>query len=356
MATKTLAQLLAGFGAFTQELFIPRSQFAGTADTIGLVTALKDGELAVFSNDYFNNLFWVYITSGAAIGDIRNISDFTQTGGIITPDIDFHGAPLVGSEYQIWKVHPQDAIDALNDALVSIYPKLYRKIVFEDLGHSLLASNAASGQTDVIVADATLFFVGQEVTIEDTLSSEDCTIASIVAATNTLTMEDNLTNAYATTRSADVTAKSGHYFNLGATIGNSRVTNAYLRADSTSMRKDAPEHKIITSSAGARQIYFPIAVSVDDQTFILEATGRLESVAAASPAGTVTIDAERVDLLYCQAAYHFYMRQANQVSAGDSQRLMAYAGTFFQKVLRDYRNLWMHKPQEVMDLTTDGDY
>jgi len=71
---------------------------------------------------------------------------------------------------------------------------------------SNLASNAASGQADVIVADGTIFTAGEIVTVTDTADSEDAIILSI--ATNTLTMTANLTNAYTTARSAKVNANS----------------------------------------------------------------------------------------------------------------------------------------------------
>jgi len=71
---------------------------------------------------------------------------------------------------------------------------------------SNLASNAASGQADVIVADGTIFTAGEIVTVTDTADSEDAIILSI--ATNSLTMTANLTNAYTTARSAKVNANS----------------------------------------------------------------------------------------------------------------------------------------------------
>ena len=365
MATKTLAELLLGLGAFTKELVIPRAQFAGTADTDGTAALLKDTELNVFADDYFNSDYWVYITaggtSGGGAGSIRNIENFTQTGGIVDPDIDFSGIPKIGATYQIWKCHVQDIIDALNDALVSIYsapprPKLYRKIVFETLGQDDLAQNAAAAQAVVEVSDDTLFFVGQVVTVTDDNDSETATIESIDAATNKLTMEDNLTNAYTTAANAKVVAQSGKYFNLGATIGNARVTGLFLKTDDESTRTRQTAFEIIQSLAGDRQIYFPDhTVSVDDQTLIIEAMGKLETVTASSPTGTVTIDAERVGLLYAEAAYHFYLRQAREVSSGDIERLMALARDYRRMVYDDLKSLWMPRIIEYADMTTDSD-
>jgi len=357
MATKTLADLLLGFGSFSQQLIIPRSQFKGTADTDGTVDALKDTELNVLADDYFNDDYWVYITDGGTggggAGDIRNIVDFTKVGGIVQPDISFSGIPKIGATYQIWKCHVQDVIDALNDALASIFPKLYKKLVWTDLGHSLLTADAALGQKNVVVADESLFFIGQGLTLKDDNASENCTIASITASTHTLTMADNLTNSYTVAATAKVYAKSGKYFNLGATIGNARLSGVFLQADSTSQRKPWTNCWVIYSSSGQRQLYFPIAVSVDDQTWVVEAMGRLEELT--NPTDTVSVDDERVKLLYAETAYHFYFRQSNLVSAGDIRRLRALALSYRDQVNADYRRLWQPAPIERASIKTDED-
>jgi hypothetical protein len=67
---------------------------------------------------------------------------------------------------------------------------------------SLLTANAASGQKDVVVADASEFSEGAGITIIDSNHSEACTIDSI--AGNTLTMVDNLTYTYTTVAYAEV--------------------------------------------------------------------------------------------------------------------------------------------------------
>jgi hypothetical protein len=70
-------------------------------------------------------------------------------------------------------------------------------------GGSLLTGDAASGQKDVTVADATYFKVGDIVHIHDLApNDEECTVASI--AGSTLTMSVNLTNAYTVLNSAKV--------------------------------------------------------------------------------------------------------------------------------------------------------
>ncbi len=355
MHTFTLAELLLGFGAFTREMTIPRSQFAGTADTLGTADLLKDTELNVFVDNYFNDDYWVYITDGGPLGggdgDIRNIADFTQVGGIVDPDITFSGIPKIGATYQIWKVHVQDVIDALNDAIMSIYPKLYRKVIFETIGQDDLKNNAAAAQAEVEITDDTLFFVGQTVTVTDDNDSEELIIESIAPATNKLTMTTNLTNAYTTAASAKVVAGSGKYFNLGAAIGDTRVTGVFVKYDDESTRCRVTDFEIIQSLAGDRQIYFPHhTVAVDDDVWIIESKGKLEAVLASTPAGTVTLEDRRDKLLYAEAAYHYYSRQASDISSGDFERLSALANKYRAMVYSDYRHLWMPKPIEVADI------
>jgi hypothetical protein len=74
---------------------------------------------------------------------------------------------------------------------------------------SSLASNAASGQKDVVVDDAELFFDEQYLTIsDDTPQSENIQIDSIALSTKTLTLKANLTNSYTTAQNALVTGRA----------------------------------------------------------------------------------------------------------------------------------------------------
>jgi len=79
---------------------------------------------------------------------------------------------------------------------------------------SLLAADAADGQPDVEVADATVFCAGQTVTLTDDNATESLTILSINYGTNVVTMTGNLVNAYTV---ADNGVLSGTGSILGAT-------------------------------------------------------------------------------------------------------------------------------------------
>ncbi len=341
--TIALSTLITGFSDFIGDKVVE-----STADS-GDATKLVDAALAIYGDGWFAE-YYIYITSGSASGDDRRIQAFTQLTGTVEPYVNFSAAIAIGNTFQIKKTDTTQAIQAINDAIISLFTKerLYRKVVFESLGLSLLASNANAAQADVIVADATLFFAGQEVTIADDNDSEDCTIDSINTTTNTLTMDAVLTNSYTTAANAKVTAKSGQYFNLGSTIGDARVTGLFIKLDETSKRKRYTAWEVITNSSGVRQLYFSSSISVDDQTWVIEAIDKLEEVA--DPTDTITLEDRRVDLLYAESAYHFYLRQANDVSSGDYEPLMALAGRYRQQALGDFRSLQMAKPVEVADI------
>jgi len=346
---------MAGFNQFIEAV-----EVSSVADATSDATQIVDAALSIYGDGYFND-WWIYMTNGLASGDVRQVETYTLVGTILDPFVDFSGVVAVGDTYELHKSNPDSVKRSINDAIISLFSapprsKRYRKIVFETLGQDDLENNAAAAQAVVEVSDDTLFFVGQVVSVEDDNDSEDATIESIDAATNKLTMEDNLTNAYTTAANAKVVAKSGKFFNLGATIGNTRVTGLFVKEDDESTRKRITAFEIIQSLAGDRQIYFPDhTISVDDQTLIIEARGRLEAVLASTPAGTVTIDAERVDLLYAEAAYHYYLRQAREVSSGDIERLMALARDYRRQVFDDFRHLWMPRITEYADLTMDSD-
>ena len=342
--TIALSVLITGFDDFVQA-----ENVVSAADVGSDATNIVDAVLAIYGDGWFAG-WWAYITAGVAEGDIRQIEGFDSATYTLTPYVDFSAAVANGDTYELHKNNPDYVIRALNDAFDSLFTqyRLYRKIVFESLGQDDLASNAASAQADVIITDDTLFFAGQTVMITDDNGSEDATIDSINATTNTLTMEDVLTNAYTTAASAKVVAKSGKYFNLGATIGNARVMGLYSRADSTSRRNRLNSFEIITSNAGDRQLYSPTAISVDDKTWIIEAIDRLEELE--DPTDTITLEDRRAKLVYAEAAYHFFLRQSNDISAGDYERLAALSNRFRQQALTDFRNLQMPRPIEVADM------
>lgn len=347
--TIALSTLLTGFEEYIEALAVE-----STADAGSDATKIVDAALSIYGDGYFND-WWIYMTDGLASGDIRQVETYTLVGTILDPYVDFSAAVAVDNTYELHKHNPDSIKRSINDALLSIYPKLYRKIVFESLGMDDLANDTVAPPQPVVeVTDDTLFFVGQKVTVKDDVASEDAIIKSIDSGANELTMEKDLTKTYTMADHAKVVAQSGKYFNLGATIGNARVTGVFIKTDEHSTRKRVTGFEIIESLAGERQIYFPgSGVSVDDQTWIIEAMGKLEELTI--PASTITLEDRRVNLLYSEAAYHFYLRQSNDISAGDIDRLIALAREYRRRVYDDYRSLWLPRITEFADITTDGD-
>jgi len=85
--------------------------------------------------------------------------------------------------------------------------KAAQDILDESLYSANLASNASSGQKNVVVSNGTgvNFWIGKIVNISDTSASEQNTIASISG--DTLTMVTNLSNTYTTAHLAKITYK-----------------------------------------------------------------------------------------------------------------------------------------------------
>lgn len=85
----------------------------------------------------------------------------------------------------------------------------------QDSVSSLLTTDANLGQADVIVANASLFFEGQWVTIsDDTPDTENNQVDSINITTNTLTMVNNLTANYTVAQNAVVTGRKTQGYGL----------------------------------------------------------------------------------------------------------------------------------------------
>lgn len=325
-------------------------------------TKIVDSGLTIYGDDYFVD-WWVYVTSGNAKGDMRMIESFIKLTGTIDPYVDFSAAVAGGNRFEVHKYNPDTIKRCINDALASIVTrpdprtgrkhKLYRKIVFTDLGHSLLLNDAASGQPYIDVYDVTLFYKGQKITISDNNRSEDAEIKDAVSDIK-LELTAKLTNSYDTTKNAQVYAKSAAYFNLGGTIGEARVTGVFTQADRNSQRKRQVGWQVIHDPDCPRMIYFPSSISVDSGTWIIEAVGSFERLS--SPSDICSIDDGKVNVLYAEAAYHLYSKLANDISAGDTVRLEALAQKYRNMVDIDFRGQWMPLPREHISLKTDSDY
>ena len=81
----------------------------GTA-TGGSATTLEDTSLACYGNDYFNDQdAWIYIRSGTYAGSYRRITDFVQTGGVVTFSPTLAGSIVSGVTYSIHHTRSEDS-------------------------------------------------------------------------------------------------------------------------------------------------------------------------------------------------------------------------------------------------------
>lgn len=100
-------------------------------NTITTTTAIAASNLVIstslahYHNDNFNDTHYVHILTGANAAAIRKISDFATTTGQIT----VYGAALstdgaTQATFNVVKFHPNDVLQAINDATYEVYPAL----------------------------------------------------------------------------------------------------------------------------------------------------------------------------------------------------------------------------------------
>ena len=111
-------------------------QFSTTTLITGLDAYIISTSLAQFGDDYFNNKWWVLITSGNNIGVKRLVKDYTAG----SYRLEVYGANLLAETVQVTcelhKYDPDDIKAAINKA--RLYPGLHVPLVDE----TLLGNNA----------------------------------------------------------------------------------------------------------------------------------------------------------------------------------------------------------------------
>jgi len=76
-------------------------------------------------DDYFNNRWYVHLTSGTNSGDIRRVTDYAQSTGTITGGGANWGDNESGSiNFELSSFHPQDVQDAYNEAREIVFPDI----------------------------------------------------------------------------------------------------------------------------------------------------------------------------------------------------------------------------------------
>lgn len=145
MATlsNTLALARQGFLEYLGEF---HSSTTSAAGNVGGTTFPDSTNLVDKADDYFN-LWWALITASTTstiVGEVRRISDFTQSTGTVTVIAAYAAQVPISSTYELLMYHPTTMIRwALNKALQEVYKSLPKSILNEDLitGNALPNSN-----------------------------------------------------------------------------------------------------------------------------------------------------------------------------------------------------------------------
>jgi len=174
----------------------------------------------------------------------------------------------------------------------------FTDIVIRGTPSTRLTSNAVSSQDVVLVADTSIFIVGQEVNIySGTVSNgERFTIASIDSGTR-LTLSENLTNTYTTVATATI-CKSTSFDPIV-------LTTNVVDAPSSALVTGTPRAQeliiyLTTDSAGTTEIsddgtsppYFPASVHSTTST---SATAALTKQITVESEGTITVSSMYVE-------------------------------------------------------------
>ena len=76
-------------------------------------------------DDYFNNRWYVHLTSGTNSGEIRRVTDYAQSSGTITGGGANWGDNESGSiNFELSTFHPDDVKDAYNEAREIVFPDI----------------------------------------------------------------------------------------------------------------------------------------------------------------------------------------------------------------------------------------
>ena len=85
-------------------------------------------------DDYFNNRWYVHLTSGTNSGDIRRVTDYVQSSGTITGGGANWGDNESGSiNFELSTFHPDDVKDAYNEAREIVFPDIATVVDIETI-------------------------------------------------------------------------------------------------------------------------------------------------------------------------------------------------------------------------------
>ncbi len=184
-------------------ILIVSTQYKRVSNLATLVDGVEDGNYPDAENDLIGKTVPITIGEFNGLND-RNLARFQR----------------VSNKEEIYDL--QDWLAPGLTPITKYFPIVKTSDVSSDI-----ASNANSGQKNVTVqaGEGSLFSVGDTVTIRDDVASEQNVIASI--ATDTLTMEDNLTNTYTTANQGAVDQNPSLTYQIVVAVGGSTSTFPY---------------------------------------------------------------------------------------------------------------------------------
>ena len=98
--TIALSVLMSGFEDFIEALAVVSDADAGSN-----ATKIVDASLSIYGDGYFND-WWIYVTSGDALGDIRRVEAHTFADTTLDPFVDFSAVVAAADDYELHKNNP----------------------------------------------------------------------------------------------------------------------------------------------------------------------------------------------------------------------------------------------------------
>ena len=131
MATTTLNTMLPAFGrsigAFIGSFTTTTAIGATGSLTVVISTELKDSG---FTNDDALNDTFIKITSANNDDTVRRVTDYTASSGTITiSGTDLTSDSSTQATFELYRYDPDQLRDALNDARLDAFPRLYKEVL-----------------------------------------------------------------------------------------------------------------------------------------------------------------------------------------------------------------------------------
>jgi parallel beta-helix repeat protein len=207
---------------------------AGVLDTVGMAANRN-----VISGNVIesHNLYGIYLT-GSSYNDITSnqIMLSSQNGMLIQTNSNYNtisnnvsirnGIRGIGIDNSNYNTVSSNIVNDNSQSSINAQAGIYlsnsstHNVISSNQANdtqtgltSLLTSNANSGQAIIFVADATIFYIGQLLTISDSGHSESVVVSSIDTGSK-ITLTANLTNSYTTAATASIIGRATQRYGI----------------------------------------------------------------------------------------------------------------------------------------------